>query len=175
MKDNKTLFIIQPQSIVDVITNSSSELFIFRGKEKAIIESMIEDVYPNYLNEYEPLISVRDLNCDELDNLLNWLTGSWIRPAAKHNYRIPGTFTFEELYQESGTSRRGDIEYELKKNYQSPDSEWSYSFVTEENKEWVLDKLDPDHSMFLLYSQHDNPNWDMQEELMNIGERHHLG
>jgi len=41
----KTLFVINPHSIIDVITNSSSELYVFKGKNKETIEKMIEEIY----------------------------------------------------------------------------------------------------------------------------------
>ena len=35
--------------------------------------------------------------------------------------------------------------------------------------------LDPNGQIFLMFSIKDNPNWDMQEKLMEIGTRYHLG
>lgn len=172
----KLLFVIQPQSIIDVITNSSSELFVFQGDSKDVIEEMIKDIYPDYENEYAQLESLRDSSVEELDSLMNWFTGSWIYPARKENYRIPGTFTFNEVYEPESDkpAHNGEIQYRLKRNWQG-ESKWDYSFVTAENKDWVLDKLDPDHTMMLLYSLDENPNWEMQERLEQIGIRYHLG
>lgn len=173
----KTLFVIQPQSMIDVITNSSSELFIFQGKEKEVIEEMIKDVYPNYLDEYEKLVSLRSLSIDEVDNLLNWMTGSYCSPASKSDYAIPGNFTFDELYEveDDEPAWNGELQYILKRNYIDTEYSWNDAFVTADNIEWVLNKLDPNNNMYLLYSQFDNPNWDMQEKLMIIGDRYHLG
>jgi len=176
-KDKRVCFLINPQSIIDVITNSSSELFVFNGNDKEIIEDIIKNVYPDYLLEYEALVSVRELDLEELDSLMNWMTGSYCWPARKYQYKIPGSFTFDELYEAESDkpAHNGELQYVLKKNYQNPDSKWDYSFVTEENYEWVSNKLDPTNSMYLLYSYDENPDWDMQEELMNIGDRYHLG
>lgn len=173
---NKCVFVTQPQSMVDVITNSSSELFIFYGKEKEVVEEMIKEVYPNYRDEYEELKVLKDLDNSELNDLLCWMTGSWCWPATKDNYRIPGLFTFDELYEPESNEKawNGHIQYQLKRNYQGEHT-WDYSFVTKENRDWVLSKLDPSNSMHLLYSKYENPNWDMQEELMVIGMRYHLG
>lgn len=173
---SKLLFVIQPQSIVDVITNSSSELFVFRDKTKEVLEEILESIYPDYRNEYRELIPLRNVDNEELDSLMNWFTGSWIYPARKEDYRIPGTFTFDEVYEPEGNkpAHNGEIQYRLKKNWQG-ESKWDYYFVTEENREWVLNKLDPDHTMMLLYSIDNNPDWEMQEVLEQIGERYHLG
>lgn len=175
--DKKIVFVIQPQSIIDIITNSSSELFIFKGKDKEVIEKMISELYPNYKNEYEELQPLRSLSTEELDNFVSWTTGSHCWPADKKDYQIPGIFTFEELYEaeDEKPAWNGEIQYKLKKNFVDPESKWDYSFVTEENKDWVLSKLDPTNSMFLLYSIDENPNYDMQGELESIGTRYHLG
>lgn len=172
----KTLFVIQPQSMVDVITNSSSELFVFHGKEKEVIEEMIKNIYPNYRDEYDELIPLRSLSLNELDNLMDWITGSNCWPASKWNYKIPGDFTFDELYEPESEKPawNGEIQYKLRKNFVG-ESSWDYSFVTADNIEWVLNKLDPDNNMYLLYSYGDNPDWDRQEDLMCIGTRYHLG
>lgn len=169
-------FVIQPQSMIDVITNSSTELFIFQGKEKETIEEMIKNIYPNYRSEYEELIPLRALSIEEVDDLMYWLTGASRWPASKHDYKIPGNFTFDELYvpESEEPAWNGELQYELRKNLIGENS-WDYSFAHVDNIEWVLNKLDPDNNMFLLYSKGDNPDWDMQEELMCIGERYHLG
>jgi hypothetical protein len=174
--DKKCLFVIQPQSMIDVITNSSSELFIFQGQEKEMIEELLTEVYPNYLNEYDHLVNVRDCSNDHLNSLLYWIAGSYCWPAVKSDYSIPGNFEFDELYEPDGEGPawNGSLQYRLKRNYQG-ENKYDYAFVTEDNFNWVLDKLDPYHNMYLLYSINENPNWEMQEKLELIGERYHLG
>lgn len=172
----KILFIIQPQSIIDVITNSSTELFVFNGNDKKVVEELIKEIYPNYREEYYELLALRDVTTEELNDLMNWMTGSSCWPATRSDYEIPGTFTFKELYEpdDRGPAWNGEIQYQLKKNYKGEDS-WDYSFVTEENREWVLNKLDPNHTMLLLFSVDENPNYEMQQVLEQIGIRYHLG
>ena len=53
IKMKKILFAIKVNNVVDVITNSSSELFVLKGETKNIVEEMITNIYPNYKNEYE--------------------------------------------------------------------------------------------------------------------------
>lgn len=171
------VFVIKPQSIIDVITNSSSELFIFHGKEKEVVEELIKSIYLNYRDEYAELRSLRSLNTEELDHLISRMTGAHCWPAKKSDYHIPGTFTFDELYEpkDEKPAWNGEIQYRLKRNQKDPKYEWSHFFVIEENKEWVLNKLDPTNTMFLLYSYDENPDFDMQEKLEIIGSRIHLG
>ena len=53
---------------------------------------------------------------------------------------------------------------------------WHFGrFVTDKNREEIINKLCPNKNMWFLFSIDENPNWDMQEKLMNIAERYHLG
>ena len=53
MKSNKTIFLINVDNHIDLITNSSSELFILKGETKNTVTELISNVYPEYLNEYD--------------------------------------------------------------------------------------------------------------------------
>jgi hypothetical protein len=45
---------------------------------------------------------------------------------------------------------------------------------SEDNIEFIKNKLNPDREMYLLYSKDENPKWNYQENLILIGEGHHL-
>lgn len=180
----KTLFVFKPKNVVDIITNSSSELFVLKGETKTIVEEMIENVYPNYKDEYDEIKHISELTINELDNFFNYLCSPHIWPASKENYTIPEGFTFDELYEprknwETGEIEEpawnGEIQYELRNNLKDKTNKWKSSFVTNKNKKQILNKLDPKGEMYFLYSKDENPNWDYQEALMGIGERFHLG
>jgi hypothetical protein len=145
---------------------------------------MIISVYPDYLNEYDEVKHISVLDIDEIDNFMRYLTGSNCWPAKKSDYIVPGNFTFEELYEpekdwktgeEKGPAWNGEIQYKLKNNLDTEPGSWNQSFITEENKNEMVNKLDPNGTMYFLFSLDENPNWDMQEKLMSIGERFHLG
>ena len=124
----KTLYVFQPHSIVDIITNSSSELFVFKGKTKNMVEEMIASSYPNYLKEYEELKNIDDLTPDELDDFVDYhcTTHQW--PHRKDMLPLIGDYTFEELYEpkinhrtgEVLVARNGEIQYEIKDNTRPP-------------------------------------------------------
>lgn len=166
----KKVFSFTVNSAVDVITNSSSELFVFKGKEKNIVEELIKQVYPDYLNEYEPLKSVNELTVDELDTYFQYATGCFMWPALnKESYRILDNFTFDELYEiDDRDNYARTIRYRLKETV-------PYKFVTEQNFDYLKNKLDPNKQMYFLFSRDDNPDWDYQEKLMDIADRYHLG
>jgi len=159
----KVMFVIQPQSIIDVITNSSSELFIFQGNDKQVIEGMISDVYPNYRDEYEELKSIEELDAYDMINYFGWIfeRSNWNSRNWSYECIAPPGMDIADLtvLDESGRSWYKD---NLK--------------FSEEKIEANLDKIkEALKGTYLLYSLDDNPNWDMQEALWQIGERHHLG
>ena len=170
----KTLFVIRPHSIVDLITNSSSELFVFNGKQKKVLKNSIEAVYPDYLSEYKELKSVDDLRPEELNTYMSFVCSSRMWPATKSMYPVLPGFTFDELYtpDDNGVPAwNGEIQYQLRNNEGCKYGD----FVTEQNFEEIKNKLDPNREMFFLFSLDENPNWDMQEELESFGTRYHLG
>ena len=169
------IFTILPHSHIDVITNSSSELFVTDNvNSKHDIQELIKSVYPNYLNEYEEIKHIDELNADQLDNFFWYLCSTHCWPATKRQYPIPNGFTFEELYQEDddGVAWNGEMQYKLKDN---SDGSWPGRFITESNIQLMKTKLDPDRKMYFLYSIDENPNWEMQEELEQFMTRYHLG
>lgn len=181
----KTLFTFYIDNVVDVITNSSSELFVLEGETLSIVEEMIENVYPKYTNEYAKPIHISALDIESLDSFFNYACGSNVWPATKQDYHVPVGFTFDEVYEpekdgETGKEEppacNGHIQYQVKDNtIRKPDERYHMgSFVTESNKEYILSKLDPERKLYFMYSLDENPDWDMQEKLMEIGQRYHL-
>lgn len=174
----KVLFTIKPHSVVDVITNSSSELFVGKNSSKDALEGLIKEIYPNYLDEYENIKTINDLTVEELDQYFDYFCSPYCSPSKKSDYPVLPGFTFDELYEEDseyGIAWNGEIQYKLKNNIINPENEWVYSYVTEENFEKMKKKLDPNKEMFFLYSIDENPNRDYQQKLMNIMDKIHLG
>ncbi len=180
MKNKKILFVLYIDNAIDLITNSSSELFVLTAKSKSLATNMIESVYPNYLNEYAEIKHINDLTLEELDSYFSYHCSPHMWPAKKSNYPIIPGFTFEELYEpekdwQTGEEKKpawnGEIQYKLRNN---SSDKWG-GFVIEENKEEILNKLDPERKMYFLYSLDENPDWDMQEKLMEVADRYHLG
>ena len=54
-------------------------------------------------------------------------------------------------------------------------SKWDFCFVTNDNRERVIKGIEKSVGRFFLYSIDANPEWEMQEKLMEIGKRYHLG
>ena len=102
----KILFIIKPHSVIDVITNSSTELFVGKNQSKENIIEMIKEIYPNYLKEYREVKNIDDLTYRDLDIYFNYAClpyndiENMFKPITKSSYPILNGFTFEELYIE---------------------------------------------------------------------------
>lgn len=182
----KTIFVFNVNHGVDLITNSSSELFVLKGKTKEIVEEMITSIYPNYLDEYESIKHIDDISVDQLNVYFDYLCSPHIWPAKRSDYPIIDGFTFEELYTPKKNWRtgvvedpawNGEIQYELKNNLETSPFKFNgyHQFVTDFNFDDIKNKLDPNKEMYFLFSIDENPNWDYQEKLMDIGERFHLG
>jgi hypothetical protein len=149
----KSLFLFQPDHVLDIITNSSSELFVLRGQTKDIVREMILAVYPSFLNEYHDLKSSQELNVNEVHIYLTYHLAA--------GEVLPG-FTKDEMYDLSREDR------------------WAtryvrHDFPSEKNLEKVLEAIDPHKKMFFMFSRGDNPDYDFQELLSSIGDRYHLG
>ena len=146
---------------IDLITNSSSELFVLSGNTREIVTEMVESVYPEFRNEYDEIKSSRDLSEEELDYFFSFATSPMCWPASKNQYPILPGFTFEDLYEpeDKDPAWNGEIQYQLKNNKTETEDEWDRSFVTAENHQEILNKLDPEGKMYFLYSLDENPNW----------------
>jgi hypothetical protein len=154
------IFTLQIHSVVDLITNSSSELFVGHYDSKKIIIDLVKSIYPDYLQEYSEIKSIDELTIYELEEYISY------RYTYLHKYYdfkinnpdlIPG-FTKEEMFD------KPEYNYVYIKNY----------FVRNNYKR-IINSLDPKRKMFFLFSLNDNPNWNMQKKLMDIMERYHLG
>lgn len=159
----KTLFTFYVDSAVDLITNSSSELFVFTGDTKKNVSSMIRRFHNNYLSEYESLKRTDELTLDELDWYVQLRTSRWSNELQEQVYTLLPGFTDEEQFRTEPHYWREDVTVKYPKG------------VTEENRERYIKALDPDGKLFFLWSKDENPNWDIQEKLMTIGVRYHLG
>ena len=179
MKSNKTIFLINVDNHIDLITNSSSELFILKGETKNTVTELISSVYPEYLTEYEELKSLKDLDEDELNTFISYHCSPDTYPCKKEDYPLLPNFDFGDLYEPEfdrvkgvlkGPAWNGHIQYKLKNN----SNKFTPHFVTSNNINDIKKKLEK-VNLWFLFSRDENPNWDKQELLMEIGERLHLG
>lgn len=125
------IFTFNPHSMVDIITNSSSELFVFKGKSKELVEEMIRELYPDYLREYRQLVHIDELDAKWLNQYLDYHCSANHWPCSPDEMPLIGNYTFDELYEpkrdwQTGEIERawnGHIQYELRDNTRPPRKE----------------------------------------------------
>lgn len=163
------IFTLKLHSVVDVITNSSSELFVGTGVSKEAVVQLVEKVYPNYLDEYDEVKATHELTNSELDVYIEYKHNHYFTNSSQLATILAGVggecppdvipgFTFDEMY------KKGNYGTYLR-----------HPFVTDENRERVIEAIDPNGVMFFLASLDDNPNWEYQEQLETIMIRYHIG
>lgn len=176
-KKKNICIVINVDNVVDIITNSSSELFVLEGETKEIVEEMIKDIYPDYKNEYKEVVCLRDASDDDIITYFD--------------YVINSCYNFYD--QTRGMNEEGKRKFEIKKAIETAakygmqpedfyqnwketcERKWFHTDISSEGLKTIANKLDPHGKIFLLYSIDDNPNWEMQENLISIGRRYHLG
>jgi len=151
---DKVLFALKPHSVVDVITNSSSELFVGNSTSKEDIINIIKESYLNYLDEYSEVKATKELSNDEIETYIGYHYNNWSNAHQKFMQELVPGFKYEDIF---------DGEY-VKSN-----------LVNNKNRDKFIKGIDPNNEMYFLFSLDDNPNWDYQEKLMNIMHRYHLG
>lgn len=170
------IFSLKPHSVVDVITNSSAELFVGKSQSKEIMEELIRSLYPEYQSEYRRVKSIDEMSVRELNTFFSYATYPDIYPPRKSSYPVLPGFTFDELFEiEEREHENYPTTYHLKNNDTTAKKPWHRRFITEDNVEEMKNKLDPKREMFFLFSIDENPDWDMQEKLESIMTRYHLG
>lgn len=164
----KKLFVFQFDHSVDLITNSSSELFVFKQDTKENVKELVSQVYPNYLHEYEEVRSVEELTEDELHTLLCFMYDNyWYNRVPPRDLPKFKGFTFKETWRRQKAQ-----------GFQEQGSTWSLkvdNLLKPEKRKCLLDILDSKRNICFLFSLGENPNFEKQELLETISTRYHLG
>jgi len=155
------LFTLQFHSVLDVITNSSSELFVGLHKSRDLMIELVKEIYPRYMDEYSRIRTIDELSDDDIDVYLHYHYDCWSNSQQRTIHSVVDGFEFDDMYE---IKRYGDNDYTvLKENFVSS------------NRDKINDGIDLERKMFFMFSLDDNPNWDMQERLESIMTRYHLG
>lgn len=155
------LFTLQFHSVVDVITNSSSELFVGLEGSKDLMVNLVKEIYPDYLSEYSEIKTIDELSDGDLDLYINYHYYCWSNSEQRSIYNVIDGFTYDEMY--------------ITKKHSWGSTTYIRRDFVKNNRDRVNNAIDSERKMFFMFSSDDNPDWDMQEELMNIMTRYHLG
>lgn len=188
---NKTLFVFNLDSAVDLITNSSSELFILEGNNQEMVMEVLDNTHENWRSEYEEPRQVTDLTEDELDTVHSWTVDN--HRSYYWSTKKGGVFYSDFSNWGGGLSevhvKDGELELPFseafenwenrttprpyQKHQEHPDIQLWESKALVKIQHQKLKELYP--NSWFLFSFEDNPDWDAQEKLMNVGQRYHLG
>ena len=153
----RTLFTLQIHSAVSLITNSSSELFVGMYNSKKVLLDMLKSIYPSYLSEYTEPMSIHELSTDELHEYISYHYMYWSNDIQKEMCTVIPGFSVDEMYDIS--------------------DRWAFikSEFVKDNKQKIINAIDPDKKMFFMFSLDENPKWEYQEKISEIMTRYHLG
>ena len=183
----KILFQFNIQSFTDVITNSSSELFVFNKGSKDEVINLLNLVYPNWRDEYNEPISLGEMDEEELECYF-----SCIKPFNYHTnetkYSTDQTYLATnfnidpKILYSNWKIFDPSIKFPRREDYKTVE-DWDEAYEKYRNiahvqlvDNWVdLIKPKLDLNTICLYSISDNPNWDYQEILEGFAQRYHLG
>ena len=171
----KVLITFKPHSAIDLITNSSTELFVFQGQTKKMVEDLIKSVYPNYTDEYEELEDLKNASNDMIERYLFSIIYS-DHTITPETVNLPFGFKFEEIFTPF------DYFGNLLNHRQHPLSGIDVVYkqkrvlITDDNRNEILERLLHDGDIYLMFSLEGNPDYEKQEQLEEIGGyRIHLG
>ncbi len=182
MKSSKELFVFKIQSVSEVITNSSSELYVFEGNNEKEIIGILDSIYPNWRDEYYEPESVADFNSDSLRNFLDNINelGSrdyyWMKEDEFNSKKQKEELCCCKFAKSLGLKPSEAFENWEKWNPTDRKLDWENRHLELSDKfmEKYKEKAEKEKT-YALYSIDENPNWDYQELLMEVAERYHLG
>lgn len=156
----RKLFIFNVDNVIDIITNSSSELFVLEAETEEIVKEMVKSAHSSYENEYEQPILTKDLTLEQLETYRNYALEGWSDfRNSKKDYSVLGIAP-ELLYS----------------NWLEKDAEkYWYPKLSEEGAVLLKKAIDPENKVWFMFSFEENPDWERQESLMSIASRYHLG
>ena len=169
------LYIFNIQSIIDVITNSSSELFIFKNVDtrKELIE-LLNKIYPDWRNEYAEPVQINKLDEYAFDDYIYYVIAFDYHMFDYNNYnQNKKNSMFATLAEKYEMDRD-----EFFQNYYKFDpnsEEWENRNLQISDKGYAKIRSTISNSKYALFSHSDNPNFDYQDILSKFADRYHLG
>lgn len=197
MKGNKILFTFKIQSFSDVITNSSSELFVFDDKgDVEKVKEILDGLYPKWRDEYAEPVLLKDADDNDVELYADYLLpGGW-----DYEYRAETSEECRNLLRQDIRTFFNEDAKRFFPNIDTWDPKYHWcndkkfenktfnDLTREEQVEiWSKQELECDYeevakylkdnrqNEVLLFSLDENPNWDMQEKLETVANRYHLG
>lgn len=178
----KSIVRIVLQSFSDVITNSSSELFVFLNGTTEFVKNQLDQFVPGWNEEYEYPILFSDMNEKDQEKYIEWV------------FDLP--WFFDQDYYDVETYNKAIVKH-VTRTLCIPDEEVPMIFDNWNKPDYFEDRFGNKHTTYhlkisdfgyellknkykndiCLWSIDENPNWERQELIMSIlgARRYHLG
>lgn len=170
-KENKNLFIFNIDNVIDVITNSSSELFTFKMDNGKILSKVLN----NFKRDFEKKIG-KPISLREADNRLFRYYFYTIFPYQIENIEeikdiiLPPNLKIEDFYESD--TYEGELYYRLKE--EDYDDNWEIISDPICDKRTELQEfLDPNNNIWLLYIEDHLMDSDLRKQVKTIASYEH--
>lgn len=128
----KQLISFSIDNVIDIITNSSSELFVMKSDDEAIVISLIEAVNPSYSNGFYGPLRYKDMDETTFAECIETIYGSYSKEKA--GLFLFSGFTFEEQFDYDSIAEY----YDRKRSF------------LKENKAKLIQQIDPNGLLWFL-------------------------
>lgn len=181
----RTLFRFNIQSYSDIITNSSSELFVFKNNSVEEVINILNTIYPDWRSEYQEPILFKNMSKEDQDRYIEWVADcyrwfgdydyyyngiSWIKRTKKEQIEVFEHDVIEHYHKKFDVDNK-DVP-SLFENWGDYNNEYFYLRLSTVGYDIFRKKFEND---IALWSLDENPNWDYQQEIEEYAERYHLG
>ena len=163
--NTKILFEFNIQSITDIITNSSSELFVFKNRELNDLILIISTIHPYWDSEYYKPKQVNKMKDRDLISYLETVYGG---DDFSYDVRY-GPVTKETTNRTKVAKHFGlkpELVYENYENWDPNENRFSRLKYSPQGLETIRSMIP--NNAFAMYSKNDNPAWEYQEKFENV-------
>lgn len=119
-------------NIIDIITNSSSELFVMKSDNKEVATALIEAASPNFRQGYHEPMQYKDMSFNMFAECIETIYGCYGKE--KEDLFLFSGFSLEEQFAYDEVAQF----YDRKRSF------------LKENKEKIISLIDPNNLLWLL-------------------------
>jgi hypothetical protein len=174
-KVNKNLLVFNIDNVIDVITNSSSELFIFKSDNGKILFNMLKSFQKDFVQKVGEPVRLKDAT----DRLFNYYVNNLFPYEVLDNeidqVLLPEGVKFEDIYtlQEEDGERAWYFNPEDYSNVDewADDYDWknpTYHYKVENWREKVQNAFDPGNTIWILYIDDYMITSEVKDKVKNI-------
>ena len=159
--ENKLLFIFNIDNIIDIITNSSSELFTFKVDNGTVLYNLLQSFDSNFYKNFKP-VSLRKADTSLFSSYVCTILPYRFDAEEKENVKLPEGITVEYIYDYDPDEQ----EWYMKDDYdEGTDTDGS---LFEKYRSILQEWLDPTDNVWLLYIDDYMMDSELKEKVKQI-------